>query len=213
LKLLLVVGVLLLGGSLFVAASVYSVNPPYFQSNFQYPITWGSTFGLAALGVLSILLAAANTPRSYARPLGVALLIVAVLVPSFFAYEIYVAPPIIGCLGCTGPEYLVILSGSIAQSPSGSWNLTVWAKNDASGPVTMISVTNSSTLPQSTTLVFDYNGAAVSSSNPLPLGYTAVGSMQLQNLTVGNTYAMTVSTSVQGSGEFGPQTLVMTAQA
>lgn len=212
-KLLLVVGVLLLGGSLFVAASVYSVNPPYFQSNFQYPITWGSTFGLAALGVLSILLAAANTPRSYARPLGVALLIVAVLVPSFFAYEIYVAPPIIGCLGCTGPEYLVILSGSIAQSPSGSWNLTVWAKNDASGPVTMISVTNSSTLPQSTTLVFDYNGAAVSSSNPLPLGYTAVGSMQLQNLTVGNTYAMTVSTSVQGSGEFGPQTLVMTAQA
>jgi hypothetical protein len=37
--------------------------------------------------------------------------------------------------------------------------------------------------------------------------------MQLQNLTAGNTYAMTLSTSVQGNGEFGPQTLVVTAQA
>ena len=210
-KLLTVAGIVLLLSGLSFVCLIYGVNPSDFYSNILLIVPFSITLVLFSLGVVSLALARTKLRPVYGRTIGVAFLVVALSVPGVVYYA--EQQPITGCLSCTGPEYLVLLSGSITQSPSGSWNLTVWAKDYASGPVTMISVTNSSSLPKSTALVFNYNGAAVSSSNPLPLGYTAVAHMQLQNLTAGNTYEMTVSTSVQGKGEFNPQTLVMTAQA
>ncbi len=209
-KLLTASGIILLVACLSLLGFIYGANPSDFYSNVLLPVPLFLTIALLILGVISLVLARSRLRPLYGRVIGVMFLIVALSVPGGVIYA--ETHPIIGCLGCTGPENLVVLSGSITQSPSGYWNLTVWAKNDASGPVTLISVTNSSSLPESTSLVFNYNGAPISSGNPLPLGYTATAHMQLQNLMAGNAYQMVISTGVQGN-LLNNQTLSMTAQA
>jgi hypothetical protein len=139
--------------------------------------------------------------------LGIALLVGATLV---------ILAATTGKVGCLGPcqagdPYLVIISGTLSPTSSDNWNLTVWAKDTALNPVTAISVVSSPNLPQATSLTFDYKGAIVSTSNPIPVGQVAYGSLSVDNLTAGASYEMTISIVVQNGGQ-QVQTLSLEAQ-
>ncbi|MGA2198303.1 MAG: hypothetical protein ABSG45_00015 [Nitrososphaerales archaeon] len=127
------------------------------------------------------------------------------------AYVVY-AGFIAGSSTHAGFPNLVTVSGSIVAQPSGLGKLIITVKDSASAPIESIAVVNSSSLPISSGIQFYYNGAVVSDSNMLPVGYVATGSLDVQNVIVGQDYKFTMSTTVDN---YGPeiQTLDMTAQS
>ena len=70
---------------------------------------------------------------------------------------------------------------------------------------------NSTNLPESTVIVFLYDGSVVSASNALPVGRQAAGSLQVGIVTPGNGYDMTMSINLQGMGN-EIQTFHLTAE-
>lgn len=212
-RLLVAAGAVLLAGSLFIGAALYELNPSNFYFGLGSLLWSGPIFSLAILGIVSLLLGRKNVRVPRSNLIAAVFLVVGILVPSFFGYAVYIAPPIVGCLGpCNaGDPYLVTISGSLIPTSSGHWNLTIWAKDTALYPAAAISVANSSDLPQTTSLTFYYKGAMVSASNPIPVGQVASGSLSVNNLTEGASYEMTISMVVQNYGQ-EVQTLSLEAQ-
>jgi hypothetical protein len=58
-----------------------------------------------------------------------------------------------------------------------------------------------SSLPSSASIELYYNGAVVSNLNVLPVGKTAMGSLQVGNVTGGNDYHITISTPIESCGQ------------
>ena len=106
-----------------------------------------------------------------------------------------------------------VISGMLSV-PTGSGNgtLTVNLRNEASSPIT--SATFAGTGPDSisnvSSLALMYQDRPLSTSNPLPVGDTACNSVQVENITAGDTYAFEATTSFQNGSNL--QTVSMTAQ-
>jgi hypothetical protein len=152
-----------------------------------------------------------RTRRGVSRTkIGLLVAVVVVLLGAA-AYAVY-AGFIGGSSTHAGFPNLVTVSGSIVAQPSGLGRLAITVKDSASAPIESIVVVNSSSLPISSGIQFYYNGAVVSDSNMLPVGQVASGSLDVQNVTVGQDYKFTMSMMVE---DYGPeiQTLDMTAQS
>ena len=120
----------------------------------------------------------------------------------------------VGCL-CSGtgaPSILVPTgtgNGTLSiqvrnQSPDGSSITTLDLTNQG--------LTNTTTIPNVGSVVLLYLGEPVSTANPLPLGATAAGSLQISNATAGVSYEMTIHATFPNNDSYF-QTFSMTAEA
>lgn len=101
---------------------------------------------------------------------------------------------------------LVLVDGSLsAPSGSGNGNLTVRVLNPNAGNLPVVAVSFSSSGSTSISnvgsLVLLYQGQPVSASNPLPGGATACNSIAVQNVAVGDVYAIAVNVTLQGGSQ------------
>jgi hypothetical protein len=111
----------------------------------------------------------------------------------------------------------MVVSGSIVV-PSGTGNgtLSIEVKDLENFPLTTVTfsnegLANSTTIPNVGSMVLLYQGSPVSPANPLPIGATAEGSLQVTNVTGGVNYEISVQGTFQnGASSF--QTMSMTAQ-
>ena len=217
-KLLTAVGVALLLSCLSAVTWTYALNPPDFDHNIFDPLVLLMVLGTAILAMTSFGLARIHLQRVHARAIAALFLIVALSVPGIFYYADETS--YVGCLcsGTNGPPMLV--SGSIVV-PTGSGNgtLSVQVRDESSQGafITAVDFTNEipttsqMTIPNVSSLKLTYQGTPVSPTNPLPIGATATGSLEISNATGGANYAMGIKGTFQNGGSFF-QEFSLTAQ-
>jgi len=107
-------------------------------------------------------------------------------------------------------EILITGAGSIAVPVSpGPGNLSLMVRNGGNEPISEIGA-GSTSLPQVAGVAFYFNGGKVSPSHVLPVGSTATGFMQVENVTVGDNYEVVVTAMfVDGHN----QTIVLSVSA
>jgi hypothetical protein len=197
-KLLTAVGIALLLSGLSAVAWTYELNPSDFTFNVFVPLVLLMVLGTVILSIVSFALARIPLQRVHARVMAILFLIVAFSVPATFYYAQETS--LVGCLcsGTGGPS--LVTTGSISV-PTGAGNGTLSVQVRNNGPddasitaldLTNQGLTNTTTIPNVSSIALLYQGEPVSTTNPLPFGATAAGSLQISNATAGITYEMTV---------------------
>jgi hypothetical protein len=192
--------VLLLGcASLFIWG--FESHPSSFFSSFILAPISLADLGLLALAVASFALTRSSLSRARGRSIAVTLLAIGVLFA--FTGAAYTTSAI-GCAGLCGARPLV--DASIIVNPethNGTLTVQFRAFSNDNRSFTSIALTNESegnvtTLSNTASLEFIYQGSRVSVANPLPAGQTATGSIEVVNVAAGAVYTIQVTSIAQG---------------
>ena len=171
------------------------------------------------LGVVSLLLSQVRIKSVHGRIIAVAFLATAVLVSGTVFYTTNEL-----ITGLAGAPTISTVSGTlVVQQSSGNDSFSVMiSDNSADGsPITNVTVLNecshdcpgsNGTISNADSLVLSFHGAPVSAQNPLPVGPTAIGTIETSGVTIGATYHTDVVVTFQ-NGNVAKITLYVTAQA
>ena len=217
-KLLTATGTGLLLSSLLALVWLYKLDPAAFTDNLFFPIELLLVLGPVALGIVSFALARVPMGRTRTRVIAAVFVVCALSVPATILYAQETS--YVGCL-CSGTGAPSILSTGSILVPTGTGNgtLSIQVRNQSpdgssitSLDLTNQGLTNTTTIPNVGSVVLLYLGEPVSTANPLPLGATAAGSLQISNATAGVSYEMTIHATFPNDDSYF-QTFSMTAQA
>jgi hypothetical protein len=216
-KLLTGVGIALILSCLFAVTWTYELNPSDFSNNIFNPVVLLMVLATAILSITSFSLTRIHLKQIHTRVIAAVFLIVALSVPGIFYYANETS--YVGCLcsGTNGPPMLISAS-IVVPTGSGNGTLSVQIRDDNSegASITAVSFTNErlnnvTTIPNINSLELTYQGRPVSATNPLPIGATAAGSLDVSNIAGGIIYNIGIEGTFQNGG-YSFQEYSLTAQ-
>lgn len=211
-KALVAAGIVLLLSGVLLTAVVNQLKPSGFSSNIG-GISW-VVLGLVSMGVVSFGLARVRLSHARVRVIFVAFLVVGIVAPTAFAI-VYLLP---GQVSGTSVSRPIVVGNIVVPLGAGNGTLTLEVTNVSANTNSITAMTfsnqgleNVTTISTVGNLVLKYQGIPVSTSNPLPPGENASGSLNVSNLAAGVAYEMQIVASF-GNGSQVVQTVSITSQ-
>lgn len=154
--------------------------------------------------------------RGVAKSLLAVCLVLGVATAGMGAWVLHQSSGLIGPMAAGGPQETIVSGSLSVPTGSGNGTLTVAVKDRVgTPPVTSITFGDldlgPTSFPNTPQLVLTTQGQPVSEANPLQPGATACGSVEVQNVTAGDTYSINVDLAF-GNGGQRVQELSLTAQ-